>query len=216
MKLGIASVAVVAAGVATANVARADDGGAVAPVAVASDMHGYYGGERVAAIVIGGMGAAAAGTGAYLVTRSDDFSRGLGGAWLGLGGLEALGALFYAVQVSGEIDHYGASLARDPASYRAEEIDHLRGTGSRFVYYRAIELGLTLGGGAMVGAGLATHGDAWTGTGVGLASLALPLFVIDSFNDARAKRYLDRVTHLSPSVGPDGSGGWRVGLGGRF
>ena len=110
--------------------ARADD--------VHGDLQGYYDGERVSAYVVGGMGAAAAAGGAYLVTRDSDFARGLGWPWLVMGGLETGGAVFYAFQVGGEIDHYGSQLARDPAAYRAEELDHLRGTSSRFVGYRSV------------------------------------------------------------------------------
>jgi hypothetical protein len=215
-----ARLAILASLVTTAGSAAADDGGAaVTRTAVDADLRGYYGGERVAAYVIGGLGAAGAGVGAYLVTREDDLSRGLGWSWVTLGGLEVLGAVFYSLQVGGEIDHYEVALVRDPAGYRSEEIDHIRGTESRFVYYRAIELGLTLAGAGMAGYGLATHHDVWTGTGLGVGSLALPLLVIDSFNDARARHYLDEVKRFQPAVGiapTTGAGGWQLSLSGRF
>lgn len=166
--------------------------------AIDVDLRGYYHGEEIAAYVIGGTGAAAAATGAYLATRSDDLSRGLGWSWIGLGGLEAIGAVFYALQVDGEITHYESELARDPGAFRAEETDHIAGTSRRFVYYRAVEIGLTLTGAAIAGYGLASRRDAWTGAGLGVGSLALPLVVIDAFNDARAGRYLERVRAFDP------------------
>jgi hypothetical protein len=180
-----------------------------------SDLRGYYHGEQTAAYIIGGMGLAAAGGGAYLVTRRTDFSRGLGWTWVAMGGLEALGAAFYSLQVDGELDHYQPALARDPAAFRAEERDHLRGTESRFTYYRATELGLTLAGAGMLTYGLVAKRDTWTGVGLGGASLALPLFVIDSFNNARAHRYLDHVESFNPSVGAS-AGGLSLSLSGRF
>jgi hypothetical protein len=193
--------------------ARADD-------EVHGDLLGYYGGERLSAYVVGGMGAAAAAGGGYLVTRDSDFARGLGWPWLVMGGLETVGAVFYGFQVGGEIDHYEGQLARDPATYRAEEIDHLRGTSSRFVVYRAVELGLTLGGAGAAGYGLATNRDAWKGAGVGVASLALPFFVIDTLNDARASRYLDEVRRYQPQIGVQpvrsAGGGWMISMAGRF
>jgi hypothetical protein len=80
--------------------------------------------------------------------------------------------------------------------------------------------------------GAAAKRDAWTGTGVGVGSLALPLVVIDAFNDVRASRYLDRVRAFEPSVGIGPSPttpwfggvapnqqvarGWQLTLGGRF
>ncbi len=182
---------------------------------MANDLSGYYHGEQTAAYVIGGMGLAAAGTGAYLVTRRTDFSRGLGWSWVTMGGLEALGAAFYALQVDGELDHYRPALAHDPAAFRAEERDHLRGTQSRFTYYRATELGLTLAGAGMAIYGLAAKRDTWTGVGLGVASLALPLFVIDTFNNARAQRYLRHVDGFHPSVAAS-SGGLSLSLSGQF
>jgi hypothetical protein len=207
----IVAVALAVAAMAWGTAAHADD--------VHGDLRGYYDGERVSAYVVGGMGAAAAAGGGYLVTRDSDFARGLGWPWLVMGGLETVGAAFYAFQVGGEIDHYGTQLARDPAAYRAEEIDHLRGTSSRFVVYRAVELALTLGGGGVAVYGLATNRDAWKGAGLGVASLALPFLVIDTLNDARASRYLDQVRRYQPTlgVGPaGGQGGWLVSAGGRF
>jgi hypothetical protein len=199
--------------------------------AIDVDLRGYYHGEEIAAYVIGGTGVAAAGAGSYLATRSDDFSRGLGWAWISFGGLEAIGAVFYALQVDGEITHYEGALARDPSAFRTEEMDHIAGTSRRFVVYRAVEIGLTLAGAGMAGYGLAAKRDVWTGTGIGVGSLALPLAVIDTFNDARASRYLDRVRAFEPSVGigppPEpwfGGGapnqqherGWQLTLGAKF
>jgi len=210
----LVSVALGAAAMLPSTAAHADD--------VRGDLQGYYGGERLSAYAVGGMGAAAAAGGAFLVTRASAFARGLGWPWLVMGGLETVGAVFYAFQVGGEIDHYQAVLTRDPAVYRAEEIDHLRGTSSRFVFYRAVELALTLGGGGVAAYGLASNRDAWKGAGLGVASLALPFFVIDTVNDARATRYLDEVRRYQPTLGVQpvgaagGPGGWVVSMAGRF
>jgi len=183
------------------------------------DLRGYYGGERLSAYVIGSVGTLAAGSGAFLVTRDSSFDRGLGWPWLVMGGLEGLGAVFYAFQVGGEIDHYESVLARDPAAYRAEEMEHLHGTSSRFVIYRTVELTLTLGGAGLATYGFAAHRDVWKGAGIGVGSLALPFLVIDTFNDGRASRYLDEVRRYQPSVGVqpvDGQRGWMVSVAARF
>jgi hypothetical protein len=191
--------------------ARADDAD--------TDLHGYYGGERLSAVVICGMGAAAAASGAFLVTREPDFARGLGWAWLVMGGLETVGAVAYAIQVGGEIDHYEAVRARDPAAYRAEEIDHIRGTSSRFVIYRTVELALTLAGAGISIYGLAENRATWLKAGLGIASLALPLLVLDTFNNARASRYLDGLQRGQPSVSAqpvDEGRGWVLSVAGRL
>ncbi len=122
---------------------------AIGPVAHADNpsdagLRDYYGGERLSAYVIGGTAAAAAASGGYLVTRDGAFPRSLGWSWIALGGLELTGAIAYAFQVGSEIDHYEAALAHDPAAYRSEEADHMRGTASRFVVYRASQSSISL------------------------------------------------------------------------
>jgi hypothetical protein len=199
--------------------ARADDAHPVSRAEVEDDLRGYYEGERVSAYVIGGLGAAAAASGAYLVTREGDFPRALGWSWVAMGGLELVGAVAYMFQVGAEIDRYGAALAQDPAGYRAEESDHIRGTSSRFVVYRAVELSLVVAGAGAAVYGLAANRDLWRGTGVGVLSLSLPLAVIDTFNNARASRYLDEVKRFQPSVGVQSGGaykGWVVSVGATF
>lgn len=216
MKLGVARAggALVALGLlAWTGRARADDPDA--------DLRGYYGGERASAYVVGALGAAAAGAGGYLVTRDTDLARGLGWTWLGMGTLEVAGAIFYATAVGGEIDHYESALARDPHTYRAEEADHLRGTSSRFVIYRTVELSLTVAGAGLAAYGLASGRGAFEGAGLGVASLSLPFLVIDTINDARASRYLQQVqggeaSLPSVSLGAAPGGGWGVTVAGRF
>jgi hypothetical protein len=199
--------------------APADDGRTVSRAEVEDDLRGYYQGERVSAYVIGGLGAAAAASGAYLATREGDFPRGLGWSWVAMGGLELVGAVAYVFQVGAEVDRYGATLAHDPGEYRVEESDHIRGTSSRFVVYRAVELTLVLAGAGAAVYGLAANRDVWKGTGLGVLSLTLPLAVIDTFNNARASRYLDELKRFQPSVSVQPNGGdraWVVSIGATF
>jgi hypothetical protein len=169
-----------------------------------ANLRDYYGGERLSAYVIGGTAAAAASSGAYLATRDGAFSRALGWSWVGLGGFELVGAVAYALQVGAETDHYEAALARDPAAYRSEESDHLRGTASRFVIYRSVELAMVVGGtGALVYAA-ASGADAWKGAGLGVLTLSLPLAIIDTINNARTSRYLEQLAKLSPALAVQG------------
>lgn len=164
----------------------------------------YYGGERLSAYVVGGTAAAAAASGAYLAARDGAFSRSLGWSWIALGGLELTGAIGYLLQVGSEVDHYETVLARDPAAYRSEEEDHMRGTTSRFVIYRTVELVMVLGGSGALVYGAAAGGDAWKGAGVGVLTLSLPLALIDTLNNARASRYLEQVARFSPALGIQG------------
>jgi len=216
VKLGLshASGGLVALGVLTsAGRASADD--------LDADLRGYYGGERASAYFVGALGAAAAGTGGYLVTQNTDLARGLGWTWIGMGTLEVAGAIVYATAVGGEITHYESSLSADPSAFRAEEADHLRGTSSRFVIYRTVELSLTAAGAGLAAYGLASGHGAFTGAGIGVASLSAPFFVIDTINDARAARYRHQVEGAeagvpSVSLGATPGGAWGVTVGGRF
>ncbi|HEY1956128.1 MAG TPA: hypothetical protein VGH28_10950 [Polyangiaceae bacterium] len=206
--------AVVAAALATSALARADD----APVGtrqVTDDMHSYYGGERASAYVVATLGTLAVAGGIVLVTRDTDFARGFGVPLIALGALEGIGAVIYAFQVGAEIRHYQASIDRSGAAFREEELAHMRGTRSRFVWYLAAEIGLSV-----IGAGIATYGfasdqDTWKGIGLGVASIALPFVLIDSINNARAGAYARHVRLFNPSLA-FAPGGFRIGLNGTF
>jgi hypothetical protein len=211
----------------SASTAAADDGAplpAPARAPIGDEMRGYYASEKTTAFIFVGVGSASAvGGGVLLATAphggSGDFARGLGGSLLGVGALEAAGAAFYALQVGAESAHYEETLARDPSSYKREELTHIHGTTSRFVAYRLSELGL-----ALAGAGVATYGfvknqDTWKGVGIGVAAEAITFFTLDSFGQARAKDYEDQVRRFEPQVGVQVGGGarpWGMSVGGLF
>ena len=160
---------------------------------MSGDMRSYYGGERTSAYVVATLALLSVGGGAVLVTRDSDFERGLGWPLVALGAIEGIGAIVYAFQVGAEIRHYQGALDRDAAAYRREELEHMRGTTSRFVFYRLTELGLALGGVGVATYGFVANADTWKGVGVGVAAIALPFLVIDTINDARAARYTEHV-----------------------
>jgi hypothetical protein len=166
---------------------------------MADDIRWYYGGEARAAYLVTALSVLSVAAGAICVTRSQDFARGLGWPLLGIGAVEGIGAISYAFTVQREIDHYEALLAKDPTAFRAEELAHIQGTTSRFVYYRATELGLTLAGIATAAYGFAANRDVWKGIGIGVAAEALPFFIIDTFNNARAGQYADRLDKFDPT-----------------
>lgn len=124
----------------------------------------------------------------------------MGWPLLTLGGLETLAAIFYAVQVGGEIDHYESALAADLAVFRREELAHIQGTTSRFLFYRLAEVTLALGGAGVSTYGFIANRDVYEGIGIGVFALALPLLLIDTVNDGRATRYQDRVNRFDPSA----------------
>lgn len=168
---------------------------------ITRDVAAYYRSEKTIAYTFLALGTAAAAGGTVLVaTRDEEFSRGLGWSLVAVGGLQALGSLFYAFQVDAQDSKYGALAANDPAAWRREEGDHIQGTTSRFLLYRTAEAALALAGAGVAIYGFAANKDAWKGVGIGVASQAALFFVIDGFGQARAKDYERRVKSFDPNV----------------
>jgi hypothetical protein len=187
-------------GIALTNSLASADGERPSSDAISRDLHAYYGGERTSAYVVAVLGALSVGGGVALVTRDSDFARGLGWPLLVLGALEGIGAVIYAFQVGGEIHHYETVLDRDPSAYRRDELAHIHGTSTRFVFYRLTELGLALGGIAAPSYGFAANVDTWKGIGIGVTSIALPFLLIDTINNGRATHYEGQLRSFDPVV----------------
>lgn len=215
MKLPVA--AAIAAATLGAGTARADEV-AETRASIAIEERAYYAFERNTAYTFVGVGIVSAGAGAFLVTRSGDFARGAGWSVLSLGVLQAIGAGAYKFQVDALDERYAATLARDPAAYKREEGAHIAGTTSRFVFYRATELGLALAGIAVATYGFVKDRDLWKGIGTGVAIEAITFLTIDSFGTARAHRYQEHVERFRPEVTLDlgGGGPWGASVRGRF
>lgn len=208
---------------ATSTDANADEPPAapVGRVAIGDEMRGYYRSERDIAILFTGLGLASVGGGSVLATRTGDFARGLGWSMIVVGGVQLLVAVFYGLQVSQEIDHYGKALAADPGAFKIEEGQHIHGTTSRFTWYRAGELAVAAGGVGAAIYGFAANEDTWKGLGIGVAAEALAFFVIDSFGQARARAYEKKVIEFNPNVASTPLPGttarpWGFSVGGTF
>ncbi len=185
--------------------------------AIDGDIISYYGGEATSAYVILGLSVAYLGAGVPLITLNSDFARGLGVPLLSLGVLEGIGAVFYAFQTHAELVHYRASLAGDPEGFRREELAHIEGTRSRFIYYRSIELALTLAGLGFGTYGFIANRDLYKGLGIGLFAIGLPFLIIDTINNGRLGRYHDRLLRFDPKLALQrDQQGWRLALNARF
>jgi len=196
--------------------ARAGDG-PVGRAAVEGDLLSYYGGEQTAAYLVLALSVAAGGVGAWGLSRGTSFGRGLGWPLLSLGALEAIGSVSYAFQVRAEIADYQALLARDPAGFQRTEIEHIDGTARRFIYYRLVELTLTVAGAGFATYGLASGHEVYQGLGIGLFSIGLPFLIIDTVNNNRAADYAAQLRRFDLKVGfePAAHGGV-LALGGRI
>jgi len=191
---------------------------------IREQMHAYYASEAETAHLFTGVGAASAFGGGVMVGMAasgpdGELARALGWSLLAVGGLEAVGAAFYAFQVDAERVHYDALLARDPAAFKREEGAHIHGTTSRFVAYRLAELGLAVAGAGVATYGFAKNQDTAKGIGIGVGGEALLFFFLDAFGQARAKEYEEQVGRFEPKVGVQVGGGerpWGMSVGGRF
>jgi hypothetical protein len=191
----------------------------VTHASIGADMKDYYRGERNTAFLFTGIGVASAGAGAFLATRDTDFARGLGWSMIAIGGLEAIGAIFYAFQVGAEVEHYTALHANDPVAFQREEAAHIHGTTSRFFWYRTGELVLALAGAGIATYGFASDRDVWKGAGIGIGGEALTFFILDAFGAARAHAYEDHLQRFTPSMAlTPGAGArpWSIDLTARF
>jgi hypothetical protein len=188
---------------------------------MAQDLHAYYAGERTSAYVVGILGGAAVVGGSVLAAQPTDFARGLGWPLIVMGALEGLGAIFYTFQVNAEIKHYVTELDRDGAAFRKDEITHMRGTTSRFVFYRLAELGLFLVGVGIATGGFLANADTWKGIGIGIGGIAVLFLIIDTINNNRAGWYQTQLRDYTPipertNVPAAAVTPWFFSYGGRF
>jgi hypothetical protein len=168
--------------------------------AIAEDVRAYYASEKRISEIFTAIGVTSAIAGGLMVYRGSEFAQGMGGSFLALGGLQAIGAGFYGFQVDAQLAHFSALLSRSPVAFKEEEMVHIHGTTSRFVLYRLSELALALGGAAIATYGFAANKDVWKGIGIGVGSQAKMFLVIDSFGSARAREYEERVRTFTPAV----------------
>jgi hypothetical protein len=179
---------------------------AIAPAASAQNakaeraMDDWFSGEKSEAFVFFGLGAVSTGTGAYLLTRDTDFSRGAGWTAIGFGAVEMLFATTYTLSLGPRHDELKDDLAENPSQYKKDELDRMNAIADRFVVYRYAEIGILLGG-----AGLATYGfvkDKPTLAGIGVvagAHAAIVLF-LDYFAERRTHRYIDELEDFQPGA----------------
>jgi hypothetical protein len=179
----------------------------------------YYATEMTTSFLFVGYGAVTAGAGAVALTEGGDFARGFGLSSLILGGVTMLGGAGYGLAVEVRGDYYASLAQRDPARFKREESERLRGTTSRFALYLGSEIVETLAGIGLATYGLAANNDLIKGIGMGAALQGIGLFVIDAPGAGRASKYQDEVRRFNPQIGVSvgGSGRpWAATIGHAF
>lgn len=185
--------------------ALADDGGSAArPADIKAAVHEYYAAEVKTSFLFVGYGAVTGAAGGVALGEGGDFAQGFGWTSVALGGATALGGAVYGIAAKLRGDYYEDLAARDPAKFKSEESERIRGTNDRFWLYLGTELLETAAGIGIAAYGVATNDDLLRGVGAGAALQGIGLFVIDVPGAGRAARYQDRVKGIEPAVSFDG------------
>lgn len=165
-----------------------------------SAMDDWFSGERNEAFVFFGLGAVSAGTGAYLLTRDTDFSRGAGWTAIGLGAVEMLFATTYTLSLGPRHDDLKDDLAANPSQYKRDELDRMNAIADRFVLYRYAEIGILLGGAGLLTYGFLENKQTLAGIGVVAGAHAAIVLFLDYFAERRTHRYIDELEDFQPGV----------------
>jgi hypothetical protein len=177
--------------------ARAEDG-KLTRAQMADEVHGYYGSEMTSAFLFVGVGAAQGAAGGIALTQSGDFAKSFGWTSVIAGALTAIGGGGYGFTVKPRGEHFDGLIAKDPAKFKREELEHIQGTNGRFALYLGFEIAE-----ALTGAGIATYGfvkdrDVLKGVGLGVGIQGLSLFALDLPGALRASSYEDQVRRFEP------------------
>jgi hypothetical protein len=168
---------------------------------MADDMRAYFRGEKLEGPFFFGAGAAAVGTGAFLVTRDDEIARGAAFPLFGLGLVQMIVGAVVFLRTDAQVARLERQLQADPAAFKAEESKRIRGVNTQFVALMIVEAALMLGGAGM--AAVAAKNDCCRtvqGVGLGIAGESASLLLLDLFAAARARDYADNLARFDPGA----------------
>lgn len=136
--------------------------------------------------------------GVMVIRRGAPFAKGVAWSLVVISALLGVGAFAYSLQVGPKHVMYVELLAKDPAAFRARELEHLGQVAQTFE--RIIPSYLVVATFAFIGAGLAKirARSFFVGLGVGLGVLALLSTALELNNQARAAKYEDEVEAFRP------------------
>jgi hypothetical protein len=180
-------------------------------------VHDWVIGERNESVVFLGLGLTSLGGGVLLASRDSDFARGAGITYAVMGVLLTLGAGAYAAPLPQLEADLLADLERDPVAFKAVETARMEGIADRFVLYRYTEMAVGAVGVGLVIGGAAAEEDMVAGVGLGLASEAALLLLLDAFAERRTHDYLAELRAFRPQpVASVTSDGGMIGVTGAF
>jgi len=204
-------VALVAALAVPARAAAADTGPAPTAVEDAASTEvldaatDYFTGERAQGAAWGAVGAIAIAGGVVALASDDDLAHGAAYPLLAVGAIQLGAGVVSYVSPPRRLRRARTAIGRDARTYAEGERRRMGKVTFAFDALRVTEVALVA-----IGAGLAIGGaraerDVLVGIGGGIAFQALAMLALDGVADARAARYVERLSialgHDSAAVG---------------
>lgn len=201
---------ILAAVLAGAEAAHADETQPLSTEELRADMHRYLSEEKRGGAVLMGMGAPAVAVGGGLLAQEQPLWRGFAYPVLIMGALEFCGGLLFYARTHRQRAALDRALTQQPAATGRAELARMRRINLQFSLIEALELTLIAGGTAMAAAGGAMRNETLMGVGLGLTVESLGLLAFDLFATRRAHRYTRSVERFqvsaSPNLAPAGTG----------
>lgn len=163
-------------------------------------LHDYYRGERRSGFVpFVGTGAGSLVAGSLLLSSNTELGRGAGWTNLSFGVLEVAAGLYFALSSYGKERALDEALTADPAEFARSERARVARITDRFQpILLAVEGVLSVGGGALAGAGALRRDELMLGVGLGFAVQGLVMFLLDWAVLDRASAYATALSLFRP------------------
>ncbi len=162
----------------------------------------YFGGELDEAAVFLGMGIGTAYLGGSLAVATDDFGIGAVSAILPISAIQIGAGIVLLARTRGQTRDLLTLLRRSPAAFRRAELPRMRRVSSWFDVYMGIEIGLVALGAGSIAFGAVDDRPGFVGAGVGLASQATAMLILDLVASRRATKYLRAIERVTAFVAP--------------
>jgi hypothetical protein len=153
------------------------------------ELRDYYRGEKHGGLWFAGVGLATAGVGGVLVSRDNDFLRGMSYPIFAVSLIEILAGAILYFRTERLVRGRVAELRANPAALLDKEGRYLKRVNFQFRLLEGVEIALMLGGLATFCGGAAADSDTWQGVGVGLAIQAAAMLALDHAAHVRSQRY---------------------------
>jgi hypothetical protein len=149
----------------------------------------YYRGEKHEGIWFAGVGLVAAGLGGVLVSRDNDFARGMSYPLFAVSLIEVLAGAIIYFRTDRQVRGLVEELRVRPAALHDKEVRHIRRVNFQFRLLEGIEIALLLGGVVTFCGGAAGDSQTWQGVGIGLAVQAAAMLALDHSAHLRSQKY---------------------------